>query len=212
MFGVHTEVALPWTHHFEGRYQYGVCKTEDNKQVANIWDENWTYVSSGSVQLLPRSYLELRAYQRPSVQRFQVEYCGVNAWTYSQFWTTQATTTQTSDRPDDRPWAKLHLGNRWKSHRPRRNVQTEVWLYRTRTLSDSSADHSQIRNATMLHKSSRCMVVYAVEHFRMFLLGKEFLLRTDHSALRNVLQSDLPPTTLVERWILRLSEYTFRIE
>ena len=55
-------------------------------------------------------------------------------------------------------------------------------------------------------------VVRAVEHFRMFLLGKEFLLRTDHSALRNLLRRDLPPTIRVERWILRLSEYTFRIE
>ena len=55
-------------------------------------------------------------------------------------------------------------------------------------------------------------VVRAVEHFRMFLLGKEFLLRTDHSALSNLLRKDLPQTTRVERWILRLSEYTFRIE
>ena len=55
-------------------------------------------------------------------------------------------------------------------------------------------------------------VVRAVEHFRMFLLGREFLLRTDHAALRNLLRRDLPPTTRVERWILRLSEYTFKIE
>ncbi len=44
------------------------------------------------------------------------------------------------------------------------------------------------------------------------MLGKDVLLRTDHSALRNLLRRDLPPTTRVERWILRLSEYTFRIE
>ena len=30
-------------------------------------------------------------------------------------------------------------------------------------------------------------VVRAVEHFRMFLVGREFLLRTDHAALRNLL-------------------------
>ena len=46
----------------------------------------------------------------------------------------------------------------------------------------------------------------------MFLLGKDFLLRTDHSAVCNLLRRDLPPTTRVERWILRLSQYTFRIE
>ena len=55
-------------------------------------------------------------------------------------------------------------------------------------------------------------VVRLVEHFKMFLLGKEFLLRTDHAALRNLLRRDLPPTTRVERWILRISEYNFKIE
>ena len=55
-------------------------------------------------------------------------------------------------------------------------------------------------------------VVHAVEHFRMFLLDREFLMRTDHSTLCNLLRRDLPPTTRVERWILRLSEYNFKIE
>ena len=55
-------------------------------------------------------------------------------------------------------------------------------------------------------------VVRAGEHFRMLLLGKEFLLRTNHSALRNLLRMDLLPTIRIERWILQLSEYTFRIE
>ena len=41
----------------------------------------------------------------------------------------------------------------------------------------------------------------------MFLLGREFLLRTDHAALRNLLCRDLPPTSRVERWILRLFDY-----
>ena len=54
-------------------------------------------------------------------------------------------------------------------------------------------------------------VVRAVEHFRMFLHGKEFLVRTDHSAIRNLLRRDVPPTNRVERWILRVSEYTFQM-
>ena len=41
--------------------------------------------------------------------------------------------------------------------------------------------------------------VRAVEHFRMFLLGKEFLLSTDHAALRKLLSRDLPATSRVER-------------
>ena len=42
-------------------------------------------------------------------------------------------------------------------------------------------------------------VVRAVEHFRMLLLGKEFRLRTDYAAVRNLLQKNLPTTTWVER-------------
>ena len=55
-------------------------------------------------------------------------------------------------------------------------------------------------------------VMRATEQFRLFLLGREFLLRTDHAALAKLLRRDLPPTTRVERWILRLSEYTIRIK
>ena len=56
------------------------------------------------------------------------------------------------------------------------------------------------------------VVVRAVEHFRMFLLGRVFLLRNDHTALRNLLRRDIPPTSRVKRWILRLSEDSFKIE
>ena len=55
-------------------------------------------------------------------------------------------------------------------------------------------------------------VMLAFEHFRMFLLGKEFFLRTDNAPLRNLFRRDLPPTSRVERWILRFSEYSFKIE
>ena len=55
-------------------------------------------------------------------------------------------------------------------------------------------------------------VVRAVEHFRMFLLGREFLLLTDHATLAKLLRRDLPPITRDERWILRLFEYSFRIQ
>ena len=56
------------------------------------------------------------------------------------------------------------------------------------------------------------VVVRAVEHFKGFLLSTEFILRTDHAAFRNLLGRDMPPTTRVKRWILRLSEYNFKIK
>ena len=42
-------------------------------------------------------------------------------------------------------------------------------------------------------------MVRAIEHFRMFLLGREFYLRTDHAALRDILRRDLLPTVRLER-------------
>ena len=42
-------------------------------------------------------------------------------------------------------------------------------------------------------------VVRAVEHVRMFQLGKEFLLRTDHAALRNLLRRNIRLTSWVEQ-------------
>ena len=42
-------------------------------------------------------------------------------------------------------------------------------------------------------------VARAVEHFRMFLLDKVFLLRTVHAALHNILRRDITPTSRVER-------------
>ena len=52
----------------------------------------------------------------------------------------------------------------------------------------------------------------AVEHFRKLLLGKEFYMQTDHAAHCNFFRCDLVPTSRLECWILRLSEYNFKIE
>ena len=46
-------------------------------------------------------------------------------------------------------------------------------------------------------------VVRAVENLQMFLLGRDFLLRTNHAALRKLLRRDLPHTSRVLRWILQ---------
>ena len=42
-------------------------------------------------------------------------------------------------------------------------------------------------------------VVRVIEHFRMILLGREFLLLKDHAALAKLLRRNLPPTIRVER-------------
>ena len=118
-----------------------------------------------------------------------------------------------SDRQNALPSARLHPANRWKSHSSRSVLKQkfdETVLEHPVGFFSKSFTGSE-RNY-IAYELEMFTVVRAVEHFRMFLLGKEFLLLTDHSALRNLLQRDLPPKSRVERWILWLSEYTFRIE
>ena len=54
-------------------------------------------------------------------------------------------------------------------------------------------------------------MLYGCEHFRPYLLGKQFLLVTDHRALLWLVNTPTPPATLV-RWLLKLSEFDFRVE
>ena len=54
-------------------------------------------------------------------------------------------------------------------------------------------------------------VVYFAEHFKYYLLGKKFLCRTDHMALRWLLNFK-EPSGQVARWMERLAEFDFDVE
>ena len=54
-------------------------------------------------------------------------------------------------------------------------------------------------------------LVDSLRHFRCYVLGKKFRVRTDHSALL-WLRTFKEPVGQVARWIERLAEYDFDIE
>ncbi|KAF9762051.1 Retrovirus-related Pol polyprotein from transposon 17.6 [Nosema granulosis] len=54
-------------------------------------------------------------------------------------------------------------------------------------------------------------VVKSIEHYRHYLLGKEFLLKTDHKALTYLWETK-PPTSRLLRWAMKLQEFKFRVE
>ena len=53
-------------------------------------------------------------------------------------------------------------------------------------------------------------VVHFMQHFRCYLLGKPFLLRTDHQAIRS-LQCTKEPSGRRARWLERLAEYQYTV-
>ena len=54
--------------------------------------------------------------------------------------------------------------------------------------------------------------MWSVEHFHLFLYGSEFTLVTDHKPLEVIYGNrKAKASARIERWILRLQPYTFRI-
>ena len=77
-----------------------------------------------------------------------------------------------------------------------------VVSYASRTLSDSEKNYSATEELLA--------VVFAVEYFRVYLLGRKFLLFTDHNALRWLHSTE--PKGRRARWIMDLQEYEFEVQ
>ena len=55
-------------------------------------------------------------------------------------------------------------------------------------------------------------LVWSIEHFRLFLIGSEFDVITDHKALESIFNNPRSkPPARVERWMLRLQPYNFNV-
>ena len=84
------------------------------------------------------------------------------------------------------------------------NGQEKVLAYFSKTLSRPERNYCVTRKELLA-------VVKSVEHFYKYLYGRKFLIRTDHAALKWLLQFKNPEGQ-VARWIERLQEYDFEIE
>ena len=80
---------------------------------------------------------------------------------------------------------------------------------RPRAFASKSLTKSQRRYC--ITKRELLAVVTFIQQFRHYLLGREFLVRTDHSALRWIM-SFKEPTDQMARWLEILSQYDFKIE
>ena len=78
-----------------------------------------------------------------------------------------------------------------------------VISYCSRSLSDREKNYSATEKEALA-------VIFAVEHFRVYLLGRQFTLVTDHSALQWL--HTVEPKGRLARWVMTLQEYSFIIK
>ena len=81
----------------------------------------------------------------------------------------------------------------------------QIIAYASRALSDTEKRYSQTEKEALA-------IIWAVEHFHLFIYGSEFTLVTDHKPLEIIYgQRTAKTSARIERWVLRLKLYAFKI-
>ena len=77
----------------------------------------------------------------------------------------------------------------------------KVISYASRALSDVESRYSRTER-------ERLSIVWALEHFHLYLYGSEFTIVTDHKPLLGIFKSHKPTSARMDRWKLRLMPYS----
>ena len=77
--------------------------------------------------------------------------------------------------------------------------------YASRTLTDVERRYSQTEKEALA-------LVWSCERFHQYLLGRKFALITDHKPLEIIYSTKSKPSARIERWVLRLQPYNFRVQ
>ena len=84
------------------------------------------------------------------------------------------------------------------------NNHWRVIAYASRTLTDVEVRYSQTEKEALA-------LVWACERFNLYICGREFELETDHRSLEHIYSVKLKPSARIERWILRLQSYKYKV-
>ena len=83
---------------------------------------------------------------------------------------------------------------------------------RKRVISYASKSLSAVERRYSQTEKEALAVVWACERFHVYLYGIEFELYTDHKPLETIYSSRSKPCARIERWILRLQPYKFKVK
>ena len=73
----------------------------------------------------------------------------------------------------------------------------QVISYASRAFSDVESRYSQTEREMLA-------IMWALEHFLLYLYGSEFIIMTDHKPLLGIFDSHKPTSARMDRWKLRL--------
>lgn len=79
-----------------------------------------------------------------------------------------------------------------------------IIAYGSRSLTDVEKKYSQTEKEAL-------SIIWGFERFKMYLIGKEFELITDHKPLEFIFSERSKPSARIERWILRLQPFTYKV-
>lgn len=82
--------------------------------------------------------------------------------------------------------------------------KARVISYASRSLSETERRYPPIEKEALA-------IVWGVERFKIYLLGISFTLETDHRPLEVLFTTKSRPTARIERWMLRLQAFRFRV-
>lgn len=83
--------------------------------------------------------------------------------------------------------------------------EPRIISYASKCLSDSEKRYCQTEKEALA-------IVWAVERFSVYLIGRNFELETDHKALETIFSPTSKPCARIERWVLRLQSFTFNVK
>lgn len=83
--------------------------------------------------------------------------------------------------------------------------ESRVITYVSRSLTDIERKYSQTEREALA-------IVWACERLHMYLIGMDFELLTDHKALEFIFSPKSKPSARVERWVLRLQPFRYKVK